>query len=76
MKVILASASPRRREILAGLGVEFEVIVANADETVEPIDPVSGKERSVGEIVCEISRRKAQAVLDLMDDADRRDGLQ
>ena len=35
MKYILASASPRRREILSNLGLEFTVLVADADETVE-----------------------------------------
>jgi predicted house-cleaning NTP pyrophosphatase (Maf/HAM1 superfamily) len=30
MKYILASASPRRREILATLGVDFTVLVADA----------------------------------------------
>lgn len=31
---ILASASPRRREILAGMGINFEVIVSETDESV------------------------------------------
>ncbi len=33
-KIILASASPRRRELLNVAGVEFEVLVSEADETV------------------------------------------
>ncbi|HSG29553.1 MAG TPA: Maf family protein [Candidatus Krumholzibacterium sp.] len=32
--LVLASASPRRREILEGLGFEFEVIVPDVDEDV------------------------------------------
>ena len=32
-KIILASASPRRREILENLGIEFEVLVSEADES-------------------------------------------
>ena len=32
-KIILASASPRRREILEKLGLEFEVLVSSADES-------------------------------------------
>jgi septum formation protein len=35
-KIILASASPRRRELLQLAGVEFTVDVADADETLEP----------------------------------------
>ena len=35
-RLILASASPRRRELLAQLGVPFEVIVADVTEHEEP----------------------------------------
>lgn len=35
-ELVLASASPRRRELLAVLGVEFSVVPANIDETVLP----------------------------------------
>ena len=37
--VILASASPRRREILSALGVPFTVFCADADETCDILDP-------------------------------------
>ncbi len=39
MNLILASASPRRREILDTLGVAFTVCVADADETCAIADP-------------------------------------
>ncbi len=35
-KLILASASPRRAEILAAVGWEFKAIAANIDESLEP----------------------------------------
>ena len=35
-RVVLASASPRRRELLAQIGVEFTVSPADIDETVQP----------------------------------------
>lgn len=35
-RLILASASPRRRELLAGLGVAFDVVVADVVEHEEP----------------------------------------
>lgn len=35
-KIALASASPRRRELLAQLGVHFELVKADVDETQQP----------------------------------------
>lgn len=32
-RIVLASASPRRRELLASLGLEFDVVVADVDES-------------------------------------------
>jgi len=34
-RLILASASPRRKEMLANLGLEFEILVAGVDEVVQ-----------------------------------------
>ncbi len=63
MKVILASKSPRRKDILEVMGVNFEIDVADVDESVEnTLTPV--------EAVCEISKRKADAVLDRHKDED------
>ena len=36
---MLASGSPRRRELLAGLGLTFELRPADIDETVRPGEP-------------------------------------
>jgi len=57
-KLILASQSPRRREILSNLGVKFEVKVSDADESSDERDPKK--------LVEELSRRKAEAVRDAM----------
>ena len=35
MKIILASASPRRKELLSMFVPEFDVIVSGADESIE-----------------------------------------
>ena len=59
MKLILASASPRRREILATLGVDFTVRTADADETCTLTDP--------GARVEAISLKKCLAVRDLLE---------
>lgn len=57
-KVILASASPRRRELLKQAGFSFEVIESKADEHV------SEKEPEV--LVRELAKRKALAVAELI----------
>lgn len=55
---ILASASPRRREILSNLGVDFEVFVTDADENCDLTDPASLAE--------EIAARKGRAALEAL----------
>lgn len=35
-RIILASQSPRRRELLAGMGVDFEVMKTDVEETYDP----------------------------------------
>lgn len=54
MKIILASGSPRRRELLMQAGYEFEVRVSDADENVKVENPAK--------LVEELSLRKAKAV--------------
>lgn len=52
-KCILASASPRRKEILKNLGVEFEVFVTDVDESC----PITEPER----LAEELAARKGRA---------------
>ncbi len=61
MRIILASKSPRRKEILQNLGIEFEIITAETDESSEIKDPCL--------LVEELSKRKGMAVFDLLDTA-------
>ena len=35
-KIYLASKSPRRRELLAGMGVDFEILTTDVKETYDP----------------------------------------
>ena len=39
MMIVLASKSPRRRQILEELGLDFEVVVEEVDETSDISDP-------------------------------------
>lgn len=58
MRVVLASKSPRRREILTMLGVRFEIITADTDESSDITDPAT--------LVRELALRKGRAVKELL----------
>lgn len=53
-KIILASASPRRRELLTQIGLTFEVVVSEAEEKITSTEPAK--------VVEELSAQKAEAV--------------
>lgn len=55
MELILASQSPRRRELLAQMGLRFTVHAADIDETMDPGLPA-------GQEVARVSRAKALAI--------------
>ena len=55
MNVILASQSPRRKELMGLFHIPFTVRVSDADETMDPNAPAA-------EQVALVSRRKAEAV--------------
>ncbi len=59
IRLILASESPRRKELLAGLGLPFEILPAHADEHCELRDPCAYAE--------ELARRKGRAVADALE---------
>ena len=54
MQYVLASASPRRKQLLAELISEFEIIPSQADESAENLSPRA--------LVCELAKRKAKEV--------------
>ena len=58
MKIILASASPRRRELLTQIGLEFQVVVSNVEEKVTATAPAA--------VVEELSAQKAEGVLQML----------
>ena len=61
LQIILASKSPRRKEILTNLGYDFTIMSADADESVDESIPVC-------EQVKILAKRKAEAVLPLASD--------
>lgn len=61
MKIVLASKSPRRKELLSMLDLEFEIITADIDETLNP-------DISVCETVSHLSYQKAAAVAEKVDE--------
>lgn len=65
MKLVLASGSQRRRELLTMCGYDYEIIVSNADETIDENDPEN--------FVRALSFRKAKDVFDRLFAAGRRD---
>ena len=57
MKVILASKSPRRKELMDLFGIEYEIMVSEADETLEEGLSLEEQSKKLGYI-------KAKAVFD------------
>ena len=55
-KIILASASPRRRELLTQIGIEFEIMVSDKEERITAEDPA--------EICMHLAMQKALDVRD------------
>lgn len=53
-QIILASGSPRRKELLEQIGVEFKIITSNKEEVIKSTDPE--------EVVKELSLMKAEDV--------------
>lgn len=61
-KIILASSSPRRRELMEMLGLKFRVVKSNVEEKLNPrLGPRAQAEA--------LSRQKAEAVAEKYDDA-------
>ncbi len=60
--LILASSSPRRKELLQNLRLQFQISSSDADETFD-------SKLSPSEVVMELAQRKAQAVFQENQDA-------
>ncbi len=58
MKIVLASKSPRRKELLAQIGIEYECIVSEKEEIISSTIPK--------EVVASLSLQKAEDVYELL----------
>jgi septum formation protein len=64
VRIILASSSPRRRELLTNLGIEFDVLPADIDETERPgEDPAGYVHRLALEKAATIAARHPEALV-------------
>ena len=54
-KIILASSSPRRKALLEQVGLEFDIVISEVDEIVDPT-------LSPEEVVKSLAHQKAMAV--------------
>lgn len=63
-RIILGSASPRRRELLEQIGIEFEIVVSGGEERYHSQEPM--------EIVKELALMKAENVAEEMLKAQRK----
>ena len=59
MRIILASKSPRRKEILGSLGLDFEIVVSECEEKVE-------EGLAPGQVVMSIAAQKGRAVSQML----------
>ncbi|HOD40343.1 MAG TPA: Maf family protein [Candidatus Wallbacteria bacterium] len=59
VKILLASKSPRRQELLKNINLDFDVAVSNFDEK-----SISAKDRQPGNYAGELALRKAETVAD------------
>lgn len=58
MRIILASESPRRRELLSRIGIEYECMVSEMEEKITDSEP--------DKVVGELSKQKAENVFGLL----------
>lgn len=67
MQIILASASPRRKELLTQIGLEFEIRISQVEEKITETEPAK--------VVEELSCQKAAAVFGSLGEEENKDVL-
>ncbi len=66
-KIILASASPRRKELLSQIGIKFEIMVSDAEEITEASEP--------SQVVMDLSKLKATDIFEKLTEEEKRCSL-
>ena len=63
-RIVLASASPRRSELLAEMGYTFDVVPPNVDENASPgADPAEEAKRLAAEKAEDVAARTSPAIV-------------
>ena len=57
-RIVLASGSPRRKELLEQIGLEFEICPAKGEEIITSSNP--------SDVVLELSKQKAEEVASMV----------
>lgn len=57
IKIILASASPRRKELLRQIGVKFDVMVSDKETDIDSTDPVKACEKQAMQKALDIEEK-------------------
>ena len=65
MRIILASKSPRRKELLSRIGIEYECMVSEMEEKITDSEP--------DKVVSELSKQKAENILELLKSEETKD---